>query len=401
MIRVLRGLWIPPFLLALLLFSGLIDGVATSQIVRLPHADTTRGNYFGAAVALHGNRAIVGASAEDSCGENGGAAYIFVRNDTTRYWQKEARLVPENCESGLSFGRQVDIHGDFAMVASNRDYFATAKPNIVYCFRRDSSGTWHEFQRLTINSEADEGPFGFALTLGERLAVITTAGDVAQSQHSGAAYVYELEQGVRWVNTTRLFSSHGTRHGIFGGDVALVDREIAVAASGYFNRRPGSVHIFALNEAGLWSEEEHIHDVEDIFVALDSDQHELLIGQARGGRSRSGLATLYVKDSTGTWQLTASLKPPTPYSEGGFGTEVALSGDRALVVGYDEQLRLNYNVDRVVYVFRRQDDQWSYQGIIDIGEFAFASSMDLDGAYALIGASSSEAPGAAYVIRIP
>ena len=199
-----------------------------------------------------------------------------------------------------------------------------------------------------------------------------------------------FSQDSRWKRAARLSSSYGTRYGIFGGDVALIDSDIAVAASGYFNRRPGSVQIFAPNEDGLWSEDEHIQDVEDIFIALDSDGHELLIGQARGGRSRSGLATLYAKDSTDTWQLTASLKPPTPYSEGGFGTEVALSGDIALVVGYDEQLRLNYNVDRVVYVFRRQNGQWSYQGIIDIGQFAFASSMDLDGDYALIGASSPE-----------
>ena len=129
-----RHFRIPIFVMALWLPSVLVSMVVTAQIVRLPHADTTRGNYFGAAVALHGQRAIVGASAEDSCAPNGGAAYIFVRNDTTGYWQTETRLVPENCESGLSFGRRVDIYGDFAMVASYRDYFATEKPTLCIAF---------------------------------------------------------------------------------------------------------------------------------------------------------------------------------------------------------------------------------------------------------------------------
>lgn len=368
--------------------------------MRLPHADTTGGNYFGAAVALDGKLAIVGASAEDSCGKNGGAAYIFERNDTTGYWQKRARLVPSNCESGLYFGRKVDISGDHAMVASSREYFAAEKPNMVYYFRRDSSGTWQEKQRLTIASEADEGAFGFALTLNDRIAVLTTAGDVAQSRHGGAAYVYQRSD-MHWEQVARLSPDFGVRHGIFGGGATIADMDIAVAASGYFNRRPGSVQIFNHVADGHWDAHLHIEDVEDAFISLDADSTEILIGQARGGRGRSGIATLYAKDSTDTWQLTATLKPPTPYSEGGFGTEVALSGDRALVVGYDEQLRLDFNVDRVVYVFARHNGTWNYQGIIDIGQFAFASSLDLDGPYALIGASSADAPGAAYLIRIP
>ena len=379
---------------------GLVGIPASAQIVRLPHADTTRGNYFGASVALHGNQAIVGASAEDSCGENGGAAYVFLRSETTGDWQKEARLVPESCESGLYFGRKVDIHGDLALVASSREYFAAEKPNVVYAFHRDSTGTWQETQRLTNAEEADEGAFGFALTLGERLAVVTTAGDVSQSRHQGAAYVFELQEK-RWVQTARLAAEFDLRYGIFGGSSAMADSDVAIAATGYFNRRPGSVQIFSPDASGQYAARKHIQDVRDAFISLDGHGREFLVGQARGGRRNSGVATLFAKDSTNTWKLAATLRPPTPYSEGGFGTEVALSGDRALVVGYDEQLRLNYNVDRVVYVFRRRHGQWYYQSIIDIGEFAFASSMDLDGSHAIIGASSADSPGAAYVIRIP
>lgn len=386
--------------LRLVMALGLGGWPASAQIVRLPHADTTRGNYFGASVALHGNQAIVGASAEDSCGKNGGAAYVFLRSEITGDWQKEARLMPKSCESGLYFGRRVDIHGDFALVASSREYFAAEKPNVVYAFHRDSSGTWQEIQRLTIAEEADEGAFGFSLTLGEGLAVVTTSGDVSQSRHQGAAYVFELQDS-RWEQTFRLAAGRDLRYGVFGGSTALAGSDIAIAATGYFNRRPGSVQIFSADALEQYTAQKLIQDVRDVFISLDGDGRELLVGQARGGHRNSGVATLFAKDSTHTWELSTTLRPPTPYREGGFGTEVALSGDRALVVGYDEQLRLNYNVDRVVYVFRRRHGAWHYQSIIDIGEYAFASSMDLDGPYALIGASSADSPGAAYIIRIP
>ena len=77
---------------------------------------------------------------------------------------------------------------------------------------------------------------------------------------------------------------------------------------------------------------------------------------------------------------------------------MALHRDRALVVGYDEQLRMDFNVDRVVYVYARHDGTWHYQGILDIGESAFGSSIDLYEKTALIGAAGV---GEAYVIRIP
>ena len=384
----------------LLLVAGIICPPAISQIMRLPHPDTTRGNYFGTSVALDGPQAIVGASAEASCGENSGAAYVFALNDSTGYWVKQARLIPSNCESDLFFGRRVALHGDHALVASSRKYFAAEKHNTVYYYHRDSTGVWNEIQQLTIAHEAHEGVFGYGLALEQELAVLTTSGDVANNRYSGAAYIYELRDK-QWTLVTRLSPSGRHQSGIFGGNVTLLDHHLAVASGGYFSQRSGSVHIFESDDTQTWTENAQISNIEDFFISVDGHDDEVLIGQSQAGTNKSGIATLYARDSTGTWRLTATLRPPTPYSDGAFGTEVALSGDRALVVGYDEQLRLDFNVDRVVYVYMRKNQQWHYQGIIDIGQVAFGTSVDLDGHTAIIGASSAAAPGAAYVIRIP
>ncbi len=369
------------------------------QITKLPHADTTSGNYFGTAVALDGKRAIVGASGEKSCGDGGGAAYVFELTDSTGYWEKTARLLPKDCEAGLTFGRKVAINGRVALVAASQEYFATERSNAVYVYEENDAGEWNQTARLT--GEGSRGVVGAAVAIHNNRALLTTAGDPTPgSQKDGAAYIYEKEND-RWRLEHQLIGSGNIRRGVFGGNAALHDNILAVASSAYFSRRAGSVYIFELDQNGSWSESARLEEIEDFYISLDLYGNELLVGQARAGSRESGQATLFTRDSTGAWLKTATLEPPTPYRKGAFGTEVALYKDRALVVGYDEQLRLNFNVDRVVYIYARHDGQWSYQGIIDIGEAAFGNSIDLYENTALVGAAGSSGAGRAYVIRIP
>ena len=71
-------------------------------------------------------------------------------------------------------------------------------------------------------------------------------------------------------------------------------------------------------------------------------------------------------------------------------------------ISVGEQLRLNYNIDRVVYIYEydAETNIWSYQNIVDIGKVAFGTAVDLDGAVALIGDASESEPGAVYVVRV-
>ncbi len=372
---------------------------AWGQITRLPHADTTSGNYFGTAVALDGHRAIVGASGEKSCGDGGGAAYIFELTDSTGYWEKTARLLPNDCDAGLTFGQKVAIEGHVALVAASQEYFATQRSNAIYVFEVNDKGEWTQTARLT--SEGDFGAIGTAVAMHNHRALITTSGDpTPNSQKDGVAFIYEKENE-RWSLAHQFTGSGNIRRGIFGGNAALHENIVAVASSAYFSRRAGSVYIFELDPDGFWSESAHLEGIEGFYISLDLYGNELLVGQSRGGSRESGQATFFTRDSTGAWLKTATLAPPTPYRKGAFGTEVALYKDRALVVSYDEQLRLNFNVDRVVYIYARRDGRWHYQGIIDIGEASFGNSIDLYENIALVGAAGSSDPGKAYVIRIP
>lgn len=379
--------------------------MAAGQIVELPHADTTRGTFFGTSVVLEGNRAVVGASSEDSCEEQAGAVYVFERATEAHEWERTARLTPGDCQRDLFFGREVALSGDRILVSASREFFAAHEPSAVFVFERDEEGDWQETARLTADSEHEEGSFGASIDLDGDRALITTWGDASSGNYHGAAYVFDYESSTgTWQRTERLTIDEDTRQGIFGGSAALDGDYFAVGASTYFTERPGSVHIFEYDsDSGSWEHASQIRDVDDFFIPLSLEGTRLLVGERRAGSQQEGLVRVIERGAHGRWHRNGTLTSPRPYREGGFGTDVALDGDWALVTGFDEQLGQDMNIDRVVFAYRydRSSLRWRFRHVFDLGAVDFAASIDLDGPTAIIGRASEGHPGAAYVVRIP
>ncbi|HEX7071327.1 MAG TPA: FG-GAP repeat protein, partial [Rhodothermales bacterium] len=254
------------FLLALL-----APPPARAQILQLPHPDSTAGNFFGVSVSIDGNRALVGASAEDSCGTNSGAAYVFERADSTDTWEMVARLQASDCEAGDFFGRSLALSGDRALVASAETFFNAAASNAAYIFERDpATGIWRQTARLTADIGVQEGAFATSVDLDGDRALITTSGDPSNGRYGGAAYVFDYDPRTRtWLRSARLTASRGVEYGVFGGNGVLDGDRIAVAASTYFEEKPCSVYVFERGSDGKWSETDRISSVTDFFISID------------------------------------------------------------------------------------------------------------------------------------
>jgi hypothetical protein len=385
--------------LLLLAACVLVAPEGAAQIRALAAPDTTAGNFFGAAVELDGDRALVGATGEATCGANAGAAYLFER-DTSETFVHAARLVPDDCASGDLFGRAVALSGDRALVAAGGEVVDPHRPNAVYVFERDSTG-WHQTAKLTAEAGRTEGSFATSVALDGDRALITTSGDPAQRAYGGVAYVFERDATGRWQRAARLVASNGTASGIFGSHAALDGDRALITASPYDDRGTGSVYLFERDSAGAWHEADRIGGIESFAVRADLDGDRLLVGHSRGGPNRSGEAVFYHRTNGGDWRRIATLVPSVPYRDGSFGTDISLDGDRALVVGYSEQIGLEFNIDRVVYVFAYTPEAgWQQQQVVDVGEWAFGTAVGQAGRQAIIGRASEAEPGAAYVVDL-
>jgi outer membrane protein assembly factor BamB len=375
---------------------------ASAQIYRLPAPDSTAGNYFGDAAAIDGGVTVVGASGEPTCGINSGAAFVY-EVDEIGDWNQTAHLVPDDCREETFFGKAVAISGNRILVASYIPFFSGQKSNSVYVFDKNlETGSWEQTSKITHSPNGDEGPFAASISLDHDRILITTSGDTSTGEYGGVAYVYDLVDG-KWIESARLTGSLGTRAGIFGTSSALEGDRVIVSASTYMEGRAGAVYVYDRDTVtGSWIETSVLLGILDFFISVDISGDRILVGESKAGRGGRGRARIFEPDEEGKWRASASLIPKSKKSQGDFGSIVSLQDDTALVRGFDEQLSQNFNIDRVIYLFKYEAESgdWVQRHIIDVGNNNFGSAMDMTPGTAIIGLASDAEIGQAYVVRI-
>jgi hypothetical protein len=383
-----------------------VPGVTTAshaQIYRLPNPGEKPGDFFGVSVDIEGFRAVVGASGGDTCGKDSGAAYIYEADSTTGHWNHVSTLIPDDCLPGDFFGRTIDLSGDRILVSAFRPAELSNRPNAAYLFERDPvTGTWSQRARFVEVPGNDEGAYAAAVALDGDFAVVTTSGDPVGDKYHGAGYVYRRGADGVWIRTQRITPSASPALGVFGTSVVIRDGVMAVGASTYLVRRPGSIYFLTLDdESGQWEIAQRFGGLNDFFLPVDVQGNRAIVGERRAGGDESGRAAIFERDAVGRWQRAGFLRPARPFEFGAFGSNVALGRNRALVVGFDEQLQFEFNIDRVVYVFDHEEPStWRQRHIVDVGEVSFGSDLAVDGALALIGQATDARPGTAYIVQL-
>ncbi|MFO0551237.1 MAG: hypothetical protein U0271_22805 [Polyangiaceae bacterium] len=124
------------------------------------------GEGFGYAVSLSGDAAIVGTKP----GNGPGGAFVFERANET--WMQTAALSSGETVDGDDFGAAVAIHGDFALVgAPNHDDVAGADSGAAYIFVR-TEGTWALHTKLVDPDPHAGDHFGLSVALEDGVAVV-------------------------------------------------------------------------------------------------------------------------------------------------------------------------------------------------------------------------------------
>ena len=193
------------------------------ETAELLAGDPDLGDVFGEAVAISGDTALVTAPGDDEAASLAGAAYIFER--TAGVWVQTQKLFASDAGSGAYWGNAASMSGDRAIIGNRLAHAA-------YVFER-SGGFWVEVAKLTASDRGSDW-FGVSVSIsedGETVIVGAYYDDDAcvndPNCNSGSAYIFERTPG-GWVETAKLTASDGAKEDWFGysvsigGDVAVV-----------------------------------------------------------------------------------------------------------------------------------------------------------------------------------
>ncbi len=212
--------------------------LTTSQLISIlrPVNGNDNGG-FGSSVAIHGNRALIGAPDQNNEGIESGAAYIFNINTGRQLHKLQA---PDGSD-GDSFGTAVALNGKVAIIgADNDDTINGPSSGSAYLF----NVTTGRFISLLVPEDGESrDQFGFAVGVSANLAIIGARFDDDNGTGSGSAYVFDITTGRQ---ITKLLATDGRAGDSFGISVAIHGNHALVGATGTDDNgyTSGSAYIF-------------------------------------------------------------------------------------------------------------------------------------------------------------
>jgi hypothetical protein len=309
----------PP--LSTLLFLAALSASAPAQISvdetqQLLPSTATSGHQYGRAVAMDGDRLVIGASDTPTGGTD--AAYVYVLQGNS--WVLEDTLTQPGGSTLDGFGRRVAIDGDTLVVCSNHNGFVFVR----------SGGSW-SFQ--------DELP---PIGSGSYYSVsVALSGDTALIGQSGMteawAYVW-VRSGSSWSLQTRLETSGGFNSTAFGSSVAVIGDVAFVGAptDDEGSSDTGAVLVFERNGTS-WTQTGKIIG--------NQPPHNRRLGTALavqpalgggfdvigGGAGPNSSGAYVFSGSAASWTQHEDIENTTFGSNDWFGSSVAISGNRIVV----------------------------------------------------------------------
>jgi hypothetical protein len=185
--------------------------------------------FFGQAVALEGDRLVVGAPRETGRTAKSGAVHVFEHDGSG--WVEVARLIAPDGEPWDQFGVELALDGDRLAVGAYFDDVGSKDSGAVYVFDRGPNG-WGLTLKQSPHDPSENQFFGAALDLAGSQLLVGAIGDDDSGTSGGAAYAYELDDSVvTYCQTAPNSVGDGARISS-AGSVSLSQNDFHLAAEG-------------------------------------------------------------------------------------------------------------------------------------------------------------------------
>jgi len=209
-----------------------LSSAGWTQQARLLASDGRNFDDFGVAVAIDGDTILVGADSTDGPLSGAvGAVYSF--SWTGSEWLQTQRFKASDGASGGFFGAAIALEGDTAVIGRYWDSARVLHAGSAYVYTHNGNGTWVEAQKLIGVEPQPEDNMGMAVALaGETIAVGApnrfSAGE--DDPQLGRVFVYERVDGA-WTPTpvATLHAGNAAPFDQLGISVAVDGDRIAAA----------------------------------------------------------------------------------------------------------------------------------------------------------------------------
>jgi len=311
-------------------FSGAIyvfkrTGSTWTEEAKLLASDGMTNDMFGHTVSMDGDYAIIGAPAADGPGY----AYIFKNSGTN--WTEEQKLTASDCEIWDEFGYSVSIDGEYAIIGAQYD----DDKGSAYIFKRTGS-TWTEEQKLTASDGEIWDLFGMSVAICGEYAIIGGFGD---DNYTGSAYIFK-RTGSTWTEQAKLIASDIIPGERFGHSVGI-DGDYAYIGTTHDNNSKGAVYVFKRNGT-VWTEEQKLtasdgKSADNFGKSFSINDNCMIIGAYEDSDNGPHSGTVYVFNREGsTWIEKQKLHPSDGKTWQQFGFCISIDGDFVLIGAYAE-----------------------------------------------------------------
>ncbi|MFN4254124.1 MAG: MopE-related protein [Saprospiraceae bacterium] len=219
------------------------------QVVRVSSSDGAAYDYFANAVSLKSGRLLAGANKAKVNNQGArGAAYLFEQNaGGTNNWGQVKKLTASDGAANNFFGAAVVLAADRALVSANGNL---SNRGAAYIFEKDAggAGNWGQVKKLTASDAAVGDGLGTSAAMsGDRILL----GAPNKAVYAGAAYIFEKNAGGagNWGQVKKLVAADAATNDRFGASVAL-SGDYAYVAALRGNTDKGAVYVFYRDAGG-------------------------------------------------------------------------------------------------------------------------------------------------------
>ena len=337
----------------------IVDPLIFTQ-TKLIASDPVMTDLFGDAVAMRGDRLVVGATTAHTIDENEGAVYVFER-DEMGAWSEVQKLWASDGDNYDYFGYAVALSEDRVIAGAQNDGIDGS----AYIFVRDEMGSWSEEQKLLPSEDWDAGDFGHSVAIEGGTAIVgDTSAKPGNKTLAGAVDVFVRDEMGVWTLQQALTADPVAAGDRLGASVALAGDLLVVGATGTGDSDTGGVFVFERDEMGVWSQQQvlssgDISQYGNLGTSVAVSGDTIIAGAVQDNElaSHAGAAIVWTRDEMGVWSQQQKLLASDGEDGDYFGRSVALEGDVA-VVGAESDDDENDGAGALL-VFTREGDAWT------------------------------------------